>query len=178
MARSTQVTLLILGLCLLFAMIATWYVMHQDTVPSAREQALTDTSAGSEFTDVTGQSVTLTDMLREDVPVVVTTWASWCPTCQEQLQALQQVAASSRDEVLFLAINRNETRAQAQQFLNTLPDFPDLTILLDPDDRFYRDIAGYAMPETVIYGASGEIAAHLHGNSTAPELEAALQALP
>lgn len=178
MTRGTQVTLVILGVFLVAGSIATWYVMSLDTAPSARDQALSGSQTNSEFTDVAGQAVTLEETLREDVPVVVTTWASWCPTCREQLQTLQEVAAMNREEVAFLAINRNETRAQAQQFLNTLPEFPDLTILLDPDDRFYRDIAGYAMPETVVYDGAGAVAAHLHGDSTAAEIEAALRALP
>lgn len=179
MTRGTKVTLIFLALVLLGALITAWYVLQRSAEPSAREQALlgSDREIASSFTDAAGEPVDLATTLEGDRPVVVTTWASWCPTCREQLLALQQVAATYQGEITFLAINRNETRAQAGRYLATLPDLPDLTILLDPDDRYYKDVAGYAMPETIVYSSAGEVLQHLHGDSTSAELEQALQTL-
>ncbi len=114
------------------------------------------------YTDLNGNSVSLEQYLGKIL--VVNSWASWSPFSTGELILLQEIAQNyNQKEVIFLAINRKETREQAQRFANTLPELNSLLVVIDTEDRFYTSIGGYAMPETVIYNQKGDLVEHIHG---------------
>jgi thiol-disulfide isomerase/thioredoxin len=109
---------------------------------------------------------------------VVTSWASWNPFSVTDLQTFDTVASEYKDSgVVFLAINRKETKEQAERFLSTLPQLSHIEFAIDTQDTFYIAIDGYAMPETVIYDDRGTIVFHTHGITTETELKNAIDAL-
>ncbi len=142
---------------------------------SSAERSLTPTDTEAGFTDVDGAEVSLETYLRDDAVLIVSSWASWCPFCDAQLQTLDEVAGRYPDDLSVLAINRQERPGHAQRFLRSIEELPHLIILLDPDDRFYRDIDGYTIPETVVYDTDGEVVAHFHGVVEAADIEAAFE---
>ena len=56
-----------------------------------------------EITDVNGQSFTLADLI--GTPVIVETFATWCPNCREQLEATNAAAAELGDEAQVIALS-------------------------------------------------------------------------
>ena len=107
--------------------------------------------------------------------LVVSSWASWCPQCAEDIGRLDQVAAEFKDkEVVFLAINRAENPYTAERFLNTTEMPKHVRVILDPSDHFFAANAGYAMPETIIYDENGEIKSHQRGDLNTEELKKAI----
>jgi thiol-disulfide isomerase/thioredoxin len=107
--------------------------------------------------------------------LVVSSWASWCPQCAEDIGRLDQVASEFKDrEVVFLAINRAENPYTAERFLNTFQKPQNVRIVLDPSDHFFASNAGYAMPETIVYDEDGEIKSHQRGNLNTDELKKAI----
>lgn len=95
--------------------------------------------------------------------LVIHAWASWCTYCADELRTLARLKDVYGDEVQILAVNRAESQAEAQAFTDPLQLDGKIEILLDPTDSFYKDIEGYAMPETVFINDSGDILFHQRG---------------
>lgn len=119
------------------------------------------------FTNYNGETVRLSDI---EGPLVINTWAAWCPFCVKELAdfvAVQkELGHGASDRVVFIAINRAESRETAKEFTDGLGISNDLVFLLDPEDSFYRAIGGFAMPETIFVKADGTI--HLHKRGPMP----------
>ncbi len=107
--------------------------------------------------------------------MVVSSWASWCPSCANDIGRLDAVAAEFKDkEVVFLAINRAENPYTAERFLNTFNKPEHVRVILDPSDHFFAANAGYAMPETIVYDENGEVKSHQRGDLNTDELKKAI----
>jgi len=113
------------------------------------------------FLDYEGDSVNLTDFA--GTPLVINSWAAWCPFCVEELQNFATVQQEVGQDVLFVAINRAESLAVAKKFSDDLSVTQHLIFLLDPEDVFYKTIGAIAMPETIFIDAVGNIAFHKRG---------------
>ena len=119
--------------------------------------------------DYDGNTVSLSDF--EGKPVIINSWATWCPFCLKELGDFAIIQAQYPEDVVFIAISR-------AQSLNTSKDFTDkigiserMTFLLDPYDSFYKSIGGFAMPETIFVDKGGNIVAHKRGPMEIKEIE-------
>ena len=173
MSNSTLITSSILVGIVAAVGVFAWYVTDgfSSGEPSAAERSLLGEAGATPFTDITGETTTLDTFLGSGQYIIVTSWASWCPQCAEQLADLNTFAANHEADVAVVAINRSERSNQAERYLNSLPDTDMLHIILDPDDRFYRDIGGYTVPETVVYDQTGELVEQYRGVVSAAALE-------
>ena len=52
--------------------------------------------------------------------VVLSFWASWCTPCRKELPELAKLA-KERTDLVFLAVNVDRDRADAEKFLSTVP---------------------------------------------------------
>ncbi len=95
--------------------------------------------------------------------LVIHSWASWCTYCAEELQNLAKLKDVYGEDVHILAVNRAESMAEARAFTDSLGLGDKIEILVDPTDSLYKDIEGYAMPETVFINKKGEIIFHQRG---------------
>lgn len=128
------------------------------------------------YTDLNGNSVSLEQYLGKIL--VVNSWASWSPFSSTELTSLQALAKNyDKNDIVFLAINRKESREQAQRFVNTLPELTNLQVVIDINDHFYSSVGGYAMPETIIYNNKGDLIEHIHGTLKKEDVEAKLNEL-
>jgi thiol-disulfide isomerase/thioredoxin len=125
--------------------------------------------------DYSGNDVHLYEFRRQ--VLVAYAWASWCTYCGDEMQHLAQLKKTYGDKIQILAINRAEPLATAKDFTDKLKTGTDITLLLDPNDAFFKSISGYAMPETVFIDASGNIAYHQRGPIDMPTLEAKMKEL-
>ena len=88
--------------------------------------------------------------------VVVNFWASWCLTCADEAQAMQEAWQYYQpgDKVVFLGVDYTDVDSKALEFLRrfaiTYPNGPDLGTRITP--IFNRNIA---MPETYIVDQEG-----------------------
>ncbi len=159
--RSTIILLLVLIAVLA---VVAWFtyrtVVERNETRSDAGRALIDTDTENRFTDINGANVTLSDNIGNKV-LYVNTWASWSPLSRDELIALNEVAGEFKDKpITFIALNRREQLPQAQAYLATLPPLPNLTIVVDSTDEFYKEVTGYAMPETVLYTKDGTMWRH------------------
>lgn len=115
---------------------------------------------GLVLTDYDGKEVRLSEFRRK--VLIVYAWASWCPYCADELKNLAQLKQQYGD-VTVIAVNRAEPVAVAKQYTDALGTNDMLIFLLDPEDTLYKNIQGYAMPETIFINESGAIIFHQRG---------------
>jgi len=113
------------------------------------------------FTDYNGKSRALADFSGK--PLVINSWAAWCPFCVKELKDFGTVQRELGDKVIFIAIDRAESLETAKNFTDENAVTNDLIFLLDPNDSFYQAIGGFSMPETIFVDKNGNIADHRRG---------------
>lgn len=169
--------LLLLALAILGALAATVLVVYRNShaVDESTRNIFTSTPGQATYTDVNGAERSLEDYLGQ--VLVVTSWASWSPFTQNDFTSLNLIADdyAGRD-VVFMAINRKETKDQAARYLSTISEYKNLLIVIDTEDRFYSSVAGYAMPETLVFDKTGAITLHLRGVVDAAAVRGAVDA--
>lgn len=139
----------------------------KETAPSARESGLRSAPDFS-FKDYDGNTVTLAQF--RGTPLVVNSWAAWCPFCREELKDFAVVQKEFGDRLVIIAIDRAEPLATAKKYSDELGVTSDLIFLLDPSDSFYQSIGGFSMPETIFVDREGRIVFHKRGPMDASEI--------
>lgn len=178
MQGRNKIVLASLALVLLVAAMVTAYIAYKNNhaVSEVAVSAFTDGDGGLPYSDLLGNVVSLESQLGK--VLVVTSWASWSPFSQGDLTMLNELASEySDDQVVFMAINRMESKDQAARFMATQSAYPNLLIVLDPDDQFYQKVGGYAMPEVVVFDRNGGIILHERGVADREKIKNTLQAL-
>lgn len=125
------------------------------------------------FKDYQGNTVTLSQFA--DKPLVVNSWAAWCPFCREELKDFSAVQKELGDSVVIIAIDRAESLETAKRYSDELGVSNDLLFLLDPSDSFYRALGGFSMPETIFINREGNIVDHKRGPMKVPEIKERIQ---
>lgn len=108
-------------------------------------------------------------------PIVVNFWASWCEPCRKEAPLLQRAwQQARRDGVVFLGLNMQDARSDAQTFLRDFSvDYPTIR---EPDNSTARAYGAAGIPETFFITADGRVAAHVIGAITATQLRAGVGA--
>jgi cytochrome c biogenesis protein CcmG, thiol:disulfide interchange protein DsbE len=103
-------------------------------------------------------------------PVVVNKWASWCGPCRLEFPFFREQATKRKGEVVFLGVNSNDNRGDAEEFLKEEPvpykhfEDPKLEIAAAFN-------AVQAFPSTAFYDSKGELAfVHQGGYSNEGDL--------
>ncbi len=178
MQREHKIIIGVLIAILIIGIVVTFLISTKTSNQISEEAINTFSNQEGEdpYTDLNGNPVSLDAYLGKYL--VVTSWASWSPFSTSDLQNLNEIAQDySSDEIVFLAINRKETKEQAARFMATLPDLNKLVFVLDPRDNFYKAVGGYAMPEVVIYNQNAEVINHYRGVVEKEELKEAISLL-
>jgi cytochrome c biogenesis protein CcmG/thiol:disulfide interchange protein DsbE len=103
-------------------------------------------------------------------PVVVNKWASWCAPCRFEFPFFQSQERKRSGEVVFLGVNSNDNRGDAEDFLAEYPvRFPHFE---DPNLEVAASFnAVQAFPATAFYDSKGELAyVHQGGYPTEDKL--------
>lgn len=106
-----------------------------------------------------------------DVPVVVNQWASWCGPCRFEFPFFQRQAEKYEGKVAFLGVDSQDSRGDAEDFLEEFPTpFPHY---YDRDADIARVFeGGRAWPTTAFYNADGDLTrTHLGAYATEAKLE-------
>lgn len=158
--------LIVLCLIILLAGFLTWFITKKNNQaynPAA--SALGTQENQTPYTDLEGNILSLDSYLGDII--VVNSWASWSPASVTELPMLAKMSDEFSDKnVKILAINRNEPRTTAERFLKSVGVSDKVQLVLDADDRYFKSVEGYAMPETIIYDRGGNIIYHHRGAIT------------
>jgi cytochrome c biogenesis protein CcmG, thiol:disulfide interchange protein DsbE len=143
-------------------------VNEADDASFAKEYGLT-------LTDYEGKEVHLFDYRRK--VLVAYAWASWCPYCGGEIENLAKLKMTYGNDIQIVAINRAEPPAVARAFTDRLQGIKDVVLLIDPNDSFFKEIGGYAMPETVFIDVGGTISFHQRGPIQIQEVDTKIKEL-
>jgi thiol-disulfide isomerase/thioredoxin len=175
-----RAALLTLGVMVFIVALGALYIFFLDESERQKNNqtpaavALLVENESESFTDKDGNKVAFEEDFGKIM--VVSSWASWCPQCGEDLKRLDEVAKEFEGrEVVFLAINRGEDKYSAERYLATIEQPQTLRIILDPTDHFFVKNEGYAMPETVVYDEHGQILQHQRGDLNQDDLRNTLK---
>jgi thiol-disulfide isomerase/thioredoxin len=103
-------------------------------------------------------------------PVVVNKWASWCGPCRLEFPFLRDQADKRKGKVVFIGVNANDNRGDAEDFLKEEPvpfkHFEDPK--LEISAKFN---AVQAFPSTAFYDSKGNLAfVHQGGYSSEKDM--------
>lgn len=91
-------------------------------------------SSDTSYLDINGNPVSLKQYVGENV--LAFAWASWCPSCGQQLQDLSKIS-KKYDDVTVLAFNRAEPKETVLNYLNFFGLIDTVELILDPTDHFF-----------------------------------------
>jgi cytochrome c biogenesis protein CcmG/thiol:disulfide interchange protein DsbE len=107
---------------------------------------------------------------KQDKPVVVNKWASWCGPCRAEFPYFRDLARMRRGEVVFVGVDSNDNEGEARAFLaeNPVP----YKHFQDPKLEIAAAFNGVqAFPATAFYDKRGELAfVHQGGYQTKEQL--------
>lgn len=72
-----------------------------------------DISPNITVKDLSGDTVLMSDVLKDDV-VIVSFWATWCKPCQNELDALAEIEDTWADRLRVVAISTDDARSIAK----------------------------------------------------------------
>jgi thiol-disulfide isomerase/thioredoxin len=165
-----------LGATLVIASATAGYVLFEKKhgITDEAVSVFSNVPGEAPYSDLLGNAVSLDTHLGK--VLVVATWASWSPFSAPDLLMLNSLAGQyDRSQVIFMAINRQETKEQAARFMSTQTSFDNLLMVLDPRDHFYTSVGGYAMPEVVVYNRRGEVVLHERGVANETNIKTAVE---
>lgn len=125
--------------------------------------------------DYDGETVRRADFAGK--PLVINSWAAWCPFCKKELPDFVTVQKEFGDAVVIIAIDRAESLEVAKGYTDEQGTTNDLIFLLDPSDSFYRSIGGFSMPETIFVDRDGFIREHKRGPMDIQEIREKIKQL-
>ncbi len=177
MSKSGYITLITLLIIIALAVAYYFYVQKQNETEALNNSPVAQALLGADgasYTDLEGNPVSLDDYIGSDL--LAFAWASWCPSCGDQLSLLAKVA-NENENLSVLAFNRAEPIPTAQSYLQFYGLTDTVELIMDPTDHFFNSVDGYAMPETIIFNELGDIVHHERGEITETELIYTLQEL-
>ena len=108
-----------------------------------------------------GEDVSLSSI--EDKIVLINFWATWCQYCREEMPDLQKLKEEN-DDLVVLAVNVDETKKQAEDYVND--GGYDFEVLLDEDGKLAAQYLVTGMPSSYFVGTDGKYVGRVPGMIT------------
>ncbi len=104
-------------------------------------------------------------------------WASWCVPCRDSFPFMNAVQEKYKDDLVVVAVNLDEKKANAEKFLETYP--ANFRIVYDQLWQAGREYGIYGLPFSFVYNRKGELVGKHGGFKDGDEinLDAALKNL-
>ncbi len=148
-------------------MMLVWPAAGQDARPGSPAPAI-------DLMSLDGGRVRLADYLGH--AVIVTFWASWCPSCRDEFPALAAVSRRHADGgLVVLAVNERDQELRESDIRKFLAEVPvPFTVLIDRRGVSRRAYRLVGLPTTVFIDNAGVIRKVLWGPQPPGELDRAI----
>ncbi len=163
--RQSVFLLLLMLILLVVAVIGTY--VYRDSIEKRERDALdkhlaTNESTPPTFLDRQGNKFSF-PRTRSDI-TIVTLWASWSPFSAADFAILRtQLERYNDSQLSVILLNRKESLTSAERYLTEFSPPERAIVIIDEEDRYYQNVAGYTMPETMVYNRNGEVVLHVRG---------------
>ena len=106
--------------------------------------------------DLAGKTTTLSDVTNGKKAVLLNFWATWCPSCREEIPELSALNKDlSALGFAVIGIDVGESQKRVSSFVAKLKiDYP---VLLDADSKTAEDYAVVGLPVSVLLDANGKV---------------------
>ena len=150
----TAITVLFLGLFAVFSFTLKTELRQKKS--SVATLKIGETMPDFALPDLSGQTVKLSEVLRDKKLVMINFWATWCGPCRVEMPGLEKLYNEQKNNgFTILAIAEDKERAKVDQYLNQKPvSFP---VLLDQDNALAKELKIEAFPTSVLLDQGGKI---------------------
>jgi peroxiredoxin len=129
--------------------------------PASGPPAPGDAARPFTLPDLEGRPTTLSSF--KGRLVLLHFWATWCPTCREEMTILDEAARAHADTLVLLGVNLGEKRSKVAAYVGeTGITFP---ILLDARGKVAAAYGVLSLPITLVIGPDGRVAEHVQMGS-------------
>lgn len=151
------------------AQLVTTFLDDKTTAPASVHPLVNKPAPSFDLDTVDGTKFNLASL--KGKVVVLDFWATWCGPCTMALPIVAEVTNSLKDkDVVFLAVNLQETPEQIKQFLDAKK--LNISVGLDKEGKIAELYQVQGIPATFIVGKDGNIAGMHAGFS--PDLKESL----
>ncbi len=167
--RVLAIVALIVAVVIILIYGRSWW--NEYTAPSAREVALD----GVVLTTESGEPLALEST--DGKPLVIVSWATWCPECLTALRVAAQSKERHGDRISVIAVNRKEEKTIINDY-RAAYDLPtEVTYVLDSADHYFMNVDGISMPEVLVYDSKGALVRRYLDAPQPEEFESLLSSL-
>jgi thiol-disulfide isomerase/thioredoxin len=164
------------GTLVLFALL--YYVYYSPTGLKARQNALLTQIESTDEASYIALDGSTTDITKYDSEVlIVNVWASWSPYTNADHAILETLKRTYGENVTIRAINRKETKETANAYLASIGTREGIEYVVDTTDHFFNSLLGYAMPETIVFDAIGNVVFHKRGTLDEAEMKGVIDSM-
>ena len=141
-----------------------WVVLLLISIPVHAAEALSSAKSSQSTLQMGDQAYDLSKY--EGKVLILDFWASWCGPCRQSFPWMNGLLEKYQDEGLaILAVNLDEDRSKADQFLADVP--ANFDIAFDPSGTSAEQLQVMGMPSTYIFGRDGNLRERVIGFSAA-----------
>jgi thiol-disulfide isomerase/thioredoxin len=158
---------------IVLALVFSLYQKQAEEAANSDFAKVSDNIPLGTYTDIDGNSVSLR---LDGRPMVVLSFASWCPQCKDHLHMLSRLKNIYGERIDVVALDRKESAEHIRDYLAFVGETPGVTIYIDHTDHLFSATEGYAMPEILMFREDGSTLFHGRGSMMFEELSAALDA--
>ena len=92
-------------------------------------------------------------------PIIITFWASWCPTCKREMGTLNDLYSDWQEEtgvtIVAVSLDDEKTKNNVPTLVNA--NGWEFLVLMDPNSDFKRAMGVNNTPHTFLINENGEI---------------------
>lgn len=112
-----------------------------------------------EIRSLNGSLVSASSLSNEGKPIIVSFWATWCKSCMEELETINDELSNWQNEtgVKVVAVSVDDTRSSARVKSLVAGKQWDFDIYLDTNQDLKRALNVVNIPFTLILNGEGEI---------------------
>ncbi|MEW6087531.1 MAG: TlpA disulfide reductase family protein [bacterium] len=122
--------------------------------PKPRFMAVGDEAPDFSILDLDGNEISLESLLNGK-EIILNFWASWCPSCREEIPRLNEFAEKYKDKIEIVGINLEEPKETVQSFVRA--SGIKYKILLDSKGKTGNLYMVRAIPTNILINKDGLI---------------------
>lgn len=107
-----------------------------------------------------GEKVLFSEIIKGDMPVVVSFWATWCKPCMMEMEAFKEIQDEWDGKVRIVSISIDDSRSKSKVPSLVKGRSLPFEIFLDPNKSLYNSLNTFGVPYTFIFHKGKQVYSH------------------